>query len=235
MLLRVDCSYYDEVKNVVELCLQIVNIMDGQLNPPIGSELEPKTFTFEPLVKELEGQANCAYLLNELYELALNDTQRFYFWVSRYRQLIKKLYKKYSLLLAKDDKLKGKEHERQVDPSASKLLCLIVASYNILAAKSEVEGETLLGFIKSIFTKYGGGKQIRGLFYKYLVYFYDRRPEEWLSSVSAVEEGVIGDFPEPQFEEEPIKEVEHLLPAELMYMDMPEEEQIRLVMEISER
>ena len=70
---------------------------------------------------------------------------------------------------------------------------------------------------------------------KYLVYFYDRRPEEWLSSVSAVEEGVIGDFPEPQFEEEPIKEVEHLLPAELMYMDMPEEEQIRLVMEISER
>jgi len=30
--------------------------------------------------------------------------------VSRYRQLVKKLYKKYSLLLAKDDKMKGKEH-----------------------------------------------------------------------------------------------------------------------------
>lgn len=64
MLLRVDCSYYEEVKHVIELCLHIINIMDGQLNPPIGSEYEPKTFTLEPLVKDLDGQANCAYLLH---------------------------------------------------------------------------------------------------------------------------------------------------------------------------
>jgi hypothetical protein len=177
LLLRVEYSYYDQVKSVIELCLEIVNIMRGEPNPPIGSELEPKTFTLEPLIRELEGQANCAYLLGVLYDMALTNTQRFFFWISKYRQLIKKIYKKYSLLLAKDDKMKGKEHERQVDPAADKLLCLIVASYNILAAKSEHEGETLLNFIRSILAKYGGSKGIRRLFYKYLVYFYDRKPE----------------------------------------------------------
>lgn len=167
--------------------------------------------------------------------MALEDTQRFFFWVSRYRQLIKKLYKKYSLLLAKDDKMKGREHERQVDPAADKLLSLIIASYNILAVKNPTEGETLLSFIRSIFAKYGGGKQIRTLLYKYLVYFYDKRPEEWLTSVVPVEEGIVADFPEPALEEELIKEVEQMPPPELMYMDLPEEEQIRLALELSER
>lgn len=37
MLLRVDCSYYQEVKAVIELCLQIVAVMNGQPNPPVGS------------------------------------------------------------------------------------------------------------------------------------------------------------------------------------------------------
>jgi hypothetical protein len=145
--------------------------------------------------------------------LALNNTQRFFFWISKYRQLVKKLYKKYSLLLAKDDKMKGKEQARQVDPAADKLLCIIVASYNILAAKHEHEGETLLSFIKSIIAKYGGGKGIRSLFFKYLVYFYDRKPEEWLSSVVPVEEGIVQDFPEPMLEEELIKEAEQIQPS----------------------
>jgi len=85
------------------------------------------------------------------------------------------------------------------------LLCLIVASYNILAAKNEAEGDTLLNFIKSIFAKYGGGNEIRQLFYQYLVYFYDKWPEEWLAGVVPVEEGVIADFVEPILEEELIK------------------------------
>jgi hypothetical protein len=45
------------------------------------------------------------------------------------------------------------------------------------------------------------------------VYFYDRKPEEWLSSVVPVEEGIVQDFPEPMLEEELIKEAEQIQPS----------------------
>lgn len=70
--------------------------------------MDPQTYTFEPILKEMNRQANCAFILKELERLALYDTQRFYYWICRYRQIVKGLYNKFIGTLAKDDKFKGK-------------------------------------------------------------------------------------------------------------------------------
>jgi hypothetical protein len=108
--------------------------------------------------------------------MSIHDTQRYFFWISKYRQLIKKLYKKYNLLFIKDDKFKDKEQERPIEGAADKLLCLLVGSYNILVSKKESESDTLMNLIKSIFTKYAGSKAVRALLFKYIVYFYKIQP-----------------------------------------------------------
>lgn len=51
LLLKVECDYYEEVKMVIELCLEIINGLNGNPHPRIGTELDPKTFTLEPLIK----------------------------------------------------------------------------------------------------------------------------------------------------------------------------------------
>lgn len=166
--------------------------------------------------------------------MSIHDPQRYFFWISKYRQLVKKLYKKHNLLFVKDDKFKDKEQERPVEEAADRLLCLLIASYNILVAKNEPEGETLMNLIKSIFTKYAGNRTIRGLMWKYLVHFYKIKPEPWLEEVVPVEEGTTAELLELIAEDKPIKEIEHFQPADL-YAEMDEETMIKLAMDENEK